>query len=156
MIYRQIKFEVMYDVGTAGAPEWKREAVAEMLCNPAFGVTSVKTVTDVEIALDPMKVSLLQSTGSFDMKGAEIYHAHLLIDAEGDIWQVIYANAAFMLNKGETLKQLDDIFCSTLTIIGDAITGEKLIAPENVDELMEASKGRRIQPPIVKLKKKTT
>lgn len=153
MIYRIVKLEVMYDVGSAGVPDWKREAIEELLSSPQFGITSVKTITGVEMAVDPMKVSLLQSVGMFDKTGVEIYHAHILIDAAGDMWQVIYANGAFMLNKGDELKQLDDAFCATLTIVGDSISNEKLLAPENVDELMKNSQERKEQPPIVKLKK---
>lgn len=156
MIYRTIKFEVLYDVGTAGAPEWKREAVAEMLCVPQFGVTSVKTVTDVEVALDPLKVSLLQSTGAFDKIGREIFHADILADEiAGEIYQVIFAEGSFYLSKGEAIYPLENERVMKLKVVGDAIRDEKLLVPDKpIDEIMEESKGRKILPPLVNLKKK--
>lgn len=156
MIYRTLKFEVLYDVGTAGAPDWKREAVAEMLCTPEFGVTSVKTVTDVELALDPLKVSLLQSTGTFDKIGREIFHADILADEKaGEIYQVIFAEGCFYLSRNEAIYPLENERVMKLKVIGDSIRNEKLLMPEKpVDQLMEESKGRKILPPIVSLKKK--
>lgn len=154
MIYRPVKFEVMYNVGQPGVPAWKREGIQEMLCNPEFGISAVKTVTDVEVNIDPMFVSLLQFTGNFDKDGKEIYHAHLLANDAGDITEVIYAHGCFLLKRDEKMTMLTEENCKELTIIGDALANANLLDPEDPAAIMLKSKDRKIQPPLVSLKKK--
>lgn len=154
MIYRPIKFEALFDIGSAGKPEWKREPVVELLSVPQFGITSIKTTSGYEIELDPMKVSLLEFTGMFDREGMEIYHAHLLADDDGHIWQVIYARGCFMLNMGNDLCGLSEEICMKLKIVGDALQNAALLAPENPEQALEDSK-KRNPPPLVTLNKKS-
>lgn len=155
MIYRQLKFEVVYDVGEVGRPIWKREPVAEMLCAPEFGVTSVKTISDVELALDPLKVSLLQSIGMYDKEGSEIFHAHVLVEDEKTAFQVVFANGCFYLNRAEELIVATDEVCRKLKIVGDIFGEYDLVDPQDAEKKVLESKERKILPPLVNLKKKS-
>lgn len=154
MIFRPVKFQVMYNVGNPGVPDWKREDIAEMLCNIEFGISALKTVTGVEINIDPMFVSLLQFTGMFDKAGKEIYHAHLLANEAGDIFEVIYAHGCFLLKQGEKMSMLSEDTCKDLTIMGDALINANLLDPADPEAILLKSKDRKIQPPLVTLKKK--
>lgn len=150
MIFKQIKFQVIYKVGD----DFRREDVSEMLCNPEYGVTSIKTITDAEMPFDPMSTALLQFTGMFDRDGAQIFHAHLLADDEGNIFEVVAYHGGFHLKQGEKPYELSEENCMKLRIIGDALRDAKLLMPESPEEIMRASTERRILPPIVSLKKK--
>lgn len=154
MIYRPLKFQVEYQTGLAGAYIWVRENVAEMLCSPVMGVTSVKTESGKELGVDPMNCSILQFTGVFDRDGKEIYHAHLLTNDKGDIYEVMIAEGSFILVKGETDTPLTNELAMTLRIVGDALHDAKLLMPEKPEEIFKASAERKELPPIVSLKKK--
>lgn len=155
MIYRPVKFQVMYNVGAPGKPEWKREGIAEMLCNPEFGISALRTVSDVEINIDPMFVSLLQFTGMFDKDGTEIYHAHILANDAGDLYEVIAAHGCLLLKQGEKMSMLSEDVCKELKVIGDSLANANLLMPEDPEAIMLKSQERRIKPPLVSLKKKT-
>lgn len=154
MIYRPLKFQVEYQTGVTGGYQWVRENVSEMLCTPAMGVTSVKTESGKELGIDPITVSVLQFTGVFDRDAKEIYHAHLLADDKGNIYEVMIAEGSFLLVKDQESKPLTNEIAMTLHIVGDALHDAKLLMPEKPEEIFKASAERKELPPIVTLKKK--
>lgn len=151
MIFRPIKFQVLYRI----ADGWRLEEVAELLFTPGYGLSSVKTITEVELPVDPINVSVIQFTGQFDKEGVEIYHAALLSDAVGTIWEVVAYSGGFHLQAGERTAELDDAMCMTLKVVGNALADGKLIMPEDPEEVLKASAARRILPPLVTLKPKS-
>ena len=152
MIFKQIKFQVVYKVGE----DFHREDISELLCNPEFGVTSIKTVTGFELAYDPLSTALFQFTGQFDQKGAQIYHGDLLADAEGEMYEVVSYYGGYHLKQisSERMYILSDEVCMKLQVIGDAMRHASLLMPADPEAVMKASTERRILPPLVTLKKK--
>lgn len=134
MIFRPIKFQVMYRAGD----KWSRDNVKELRFAPDFGANYVITENVGEFPLDPLQTSLLQFTGFFDKEGAEIYHAHLLKDAEGNIFDVIHYSGKFALQHGQDDPiELSHESAANLTIIGDEFNEAALLIPENAEAAFE-------------------
>lgn len=134
MIFRPIKFQVMYRTGD----KWSRDDVVNLFMNAEQGAYQVQTANVGEFPLDPMNTALVQFTGQFDKVGAEIYHAHLLKDEAGDIWKVIFFNGKFALQHGEDEPvELDMQRCMVMTVIGDEFNDSVLTVPANAEAVIE-------------------
>lgn len=138
MIYKQIKFDIVYP--EAGG--FKREPVTELLIAPSYGATNATTESGVELQLDPMNTTLLQFTGSFDREGREVYHGHLLTNDKGDIYEVVGYHAGFHLQRGDETLELNDEVLMKLLIVGDVIQDAKLVAPVNPEDALKESTER--------------
>lgn len=138
MIYKQIKFDIVYPDGEA----FKREAVTELLIAPSYGATNATTESGVDLKLDPMNTTLLQFTGTFDQEGREIYHGHLLADVAGNLYEVVGYHAGFHLQLGDKTTEMTDDVLMQLKIVGDVIQDAKLIAPTNPEDALKESTDR--------------
>lgn len=138
MIYRKLGFEVLYQT-----PEgWVRSTVKEVHISEGSNYDEVITSDGKTVQLTPAYTALLEFTGGFDKVGAPIFHGHLCVDDDEDIWEVIFANSAFMFCHGEETLPLSNEVCMKMRIVGDSIRDANLIIPDNGVEVLEAAESK--------------
>lgn len=135
MIFRKLGFEVLYQVPTG----WQRSPVKELHLSEGSNYDEVITHDGKTIQLTPAYTALLEFTGAFDTAGQPIFHGHLCIDLDEDIWEVIFADGAFMFCHGEETLPLSNEVCMRMRIVGDSIRDANLIIPDKGVEVLEAA-----------------
>ena len=135
MIYRKIGFEVLYQTSEG----WSRSGVKELHLSEGSAYDEAITFDGKTVQLNPAYTALLEFTNAFDQDGAPIFHGHLCIDEDESVWEVIFADSAFVLCRGEEIKPLTNENAMKVRIVGDAIRNSNLIIPSNGVEVLEAA-----------------
>lgn len=153
MIYRKLGFEVIYqtpegieqpEVGFSKLPDGRkrqfvRASVKELHFAEGSGYDEAITTDGKTVQLNPTYTALLEFTGAFDKAGAPIFHGHICLDENDDAWEVIFADGAFMLCRGEETKPLSNENAMQVRIVGDSIRNVNLLAPADGVEKLEAA-----------------
>lgn len=135
MIYRKVGFEVLCKT----AEGWYRGRVKELHFSEGSGYDEAITFDGKTVQLTPEYTALLQFTGQFDIDANPIFDAALVVDEDDSVWEVIFADASFMLRRDEETKPLNTENSMKVRIVGDAIRDAKLIVPSNGVEVLEAA-----------------
>lgn len=92
----------------------------------AEGETSQNGV-NVTVIIDEVENWLFQSTNAFDKNGVPIYHGDLLKDADGILYEVMYAVGSYFIVKDDAPLMLLDEHTRKLEVVGNVIENYDLI-----------------------------
>lgn len=79
------------------------------------------------VVIDEVVNWLYQSTNTFDKNGKPIYHGDLLKDAEGILYEVMYAVGSYFIVMGDTAVMLLDNVTRALEVVGNVVENNDLI-----------------------------
>lgn len=88
---------------------------------------TLETKDKVTEVVDESTVWLFQSTNTFDKKNISIYHGDLLKDAEGILFEVMYACGSYFIVKDDAPLMLLDEYTRNLEVVGNVVENFDLI-----------------------------